>query len=292
MAQQAAVLLRAGKSSIEVEQVKVPTFSSSATASIYASLFPPSANSPASSTTKNDKLDSNATSTTTTTGQMIVSTSILNPSLPVQDKVVIVHRKHGTDVVANKLANELVSSDQVDTAVLLSVPSEEATSQTSTSTIIRGDAYVMYAEPGKGFTLMSDWEALHDVCYGMQLDSKRPGGSAVTKDHLQQLAETFIAKRDKLAEKFETAEDGADEGEDDDEDDWTDEDVEQPRERRPDSDDDGDEEEEEGEEEDDDGEDEESELESDEDEDDPRQRAILETIRNMILKDGKLDMER
>ncbi|KAK9898537.1 hypothetical protein P389DRAFT_35134 [Cystobasidium minutum MCA 4210] len=215
----------------------------------------------------------------------------VNPHLQASDRMLLVHASaSSSNQPVNRLANEL-----------LLVRDEEESAVPSSS--IKGQAYLLYAQTGKEFTLHTDWEALHNVCYGAHLF--KAGKQALD---FESLAQEFVDKRDKLAaagnddspmavDKEVRVDDGNDDG------DWTDEEVEKPREPRKDGEsddeeageDDNAEEEEEGddeEEEDSEGSyEDESELESD-DEDDPRKKALLEMIQQAIMKDGKLDLDR
>lgn len=309
MTHQPAVLLKAGKASLEVEQVELPVSELLASASSRVS---------ASSSSSPLTLDDPATAALYTSlwsteggGQaspsaIRITPILLNAHLAPGDRIVLVHQScsgpssSGRSLAHNKLANELLDATEgTSSSSALSAPPGG----------IRGDAYVLYSKPGRAFPLKPDWEALHDVCYGTLLERRRRHPTGAPKENeLTQLAHNFLATREKMQEAVRStrrpppSDKDHDDGGDDDDEAWTDEDVEQPRGKRPGIDDDGDSEEGEDredkgihtdEKEEEDGSESESELESDDDgEDNSRQRALLEALRNMILKDGKLDMER
>jgi len=197
-----------------------------------------------------------------------------------QSKIYIMHASSSADKIsrANTLANTVLPAS------------------TMTSKQITGDALLMYGEAGKDMLLDPDWRCLHDVCYESQLASL--GGKKQSSSTAKELADEYIrrlrsasdvpvhAKKDEAGDEVD-AEDEA----------WTDEDVEAPDAGKKKSDsrsENNEDEEEQGSdasEEEEEEEEEESELESD-DEDDPRKQALLDAIKQMILTDGKLDLDR
>ncbi|CAD6578289.1 MAG: hypothetical protein CYPHOPRED_000499 [Cyphobasidiales sp. Tagirdzhanova-0007] len=190
------------------------------------------------------------------------------------DKIIILHAKNNADK-ENRLANEILLDE------------------TGESRQIHGDAILLYAQHSRDFLMKPDWEALHDVCYGARLAGL---GKGVGKEDMAKLVTEFHTRLG--AASTEHAMDMAVDGEGDDNE-WSDEDIEKPREPKKDSDDDDEgsqkQESGSGRSEDEDSnasfEDDESELESDGN-DDPRKKALLETIKDLITKDGKIDLER
>lgn len=277
MTSQQGVLLPAGKVD-DPSSISLPTLNpnSQDASTLYASLF--------------------ETSTTKGKAAVEVQDLPLNAHLQRQDRLLLIHAStSSSSQPVNRLANELLLHQQHGDAAA------------STSTSIKGQAHVLYAEANRNFTLNVDWQALHDVCYGAVL-AKAGKQATTTTANLQELAEQFIEKREQLASRSQSNSRGTKVDNEEDEA-WTDEEVEQPREPKKDveSDDEneaegqnGDEDDEDDEDDDEDDEDDsegsyedESELESDEDDDDdPRKKALLEMIQQAIMKDGKLDLER
>lgn len=269
MTSQQGVLLPAGKVD-DPSSTSLPAFNPDTqdASTLYASLF--------------------ETSTTRGKAAVEVQDVPLSAYLPPQDCLLLVHAStSSSSLPVNRLANE----------ILLNQQHGDGTAAASTSTSIKGQAYVLYAGANRDFTLDVDWEALHDVCYGAHL--AKAGKQATTTTNLQELAKQFIAKREQLAKRSQSNSRGTKVDTEDDEA-WTDEEIEQPREPKKDaeSDDENEAEGQNGDEDEEDDEDseasyeDESELESDEDDDDPRKQALLEMIQQAIMKDGKLDLER
>jgi hypothetical protein len=193
-----------------------------------------------------------------------------------QSKIYIMHASSSADKIsrANTLANTVLPISTI------------------TSKQITGDALLMYGEAGKDMLLDPDWRCLHDVCYESQLASL--GGSKQSTSTAKELAEEYIRRLSNshipvCAEKDEAGDEVDDEDEA-----WTDEDVEAPdagRKSESESEDNEDEQKSDASEQEEEEEEEESELESD-DEDDPRKQALLDAIKQMILTDGQLDLDR
>lgn len=253
----AAVLLKAesSPSSLDVIQITVPSLSSSALIGFDASIL---AGLYASYFSENATLSA-------------VPLPI-SSYLEEKNKIVAIHASN-TDGKKNRMANEVCS-------IPAGHPHE-----------IRGDVIILYAQQDRQFLLTPDWEILHDVCYGAQLAGL---GKDLQKEGMEELAKTFSTRLQSVVNGEERTLEEEDEGDDA----WTDEDIEKPREPKKDSDveEESDEDVEgktDSEDEDSNAsfEDDESELDSDE-EDDPQKKAILDTIKNLLTKEGKIDLER
>lgn len=213
----------------------------------------------------------------------------LNKYLSPDDAIIVIHRTGSSD--SNRLTDEILAIQQ----------DKEASSSGSVISL-KGHCYITYQDSSKDFLLRPDWEALHETCYGARLDNaaKKQEGQETSPLSLQDLAEQFQSRLKNLRDRSTVSDVKMEE---DGEDNWTDEEVEKPREPKPEieSDDEAmdgaaDDNEDNGNDDDDDEDSEasyedESELESD-DEDDPRKKALLDMIKASIMKDGKLDLER